>query len=486
MLAAGSGSRLSSRRGGCARAGARRASGLAALRWLVVALLFWAPLPLGSNRPWSWSLLAVSVGLSVLAWCVLEVRRPRTRSLPAPIWLAAGLIGGAMGWACAQTVSGVPADHPIWHWAASDYGLQVRGRPSLDPFAGRAAVLQCLSYIGVFWICFVISRDRQEAGRLLAAILFIVVTYAVWGLVRLFAGIEHLFWHVASPYPEDLTATFVNRNHAATYLGLGVVVAVALLWQRLASRVPVRARGAWLRRVGGLMEHSGVLVLAALGLIVATLLTGSRGGLLSLGTGLITVLCLGLLKSRAGVRAIASVAGLAALIALGLLRLGGEVTLERLGQIDQEVTTARENRLTLWQNCLELIRERPLAGHGYGTFEQLFLLTRDARFERVWHTAHNTYLEHAVELGLPASAALYGGLFLLVAHCVRGVVRRRRDQAFPIAAVGATVLVATHALVDFSLQIPAIAVTYAAVLGIGCAQAIPSAEYRGRHPIAAG
>ena len=35
-------------------------------------------------------------------------------------------------------------------------------------------------------------------------------------------------------------------------------------------------------------------------------------------------------------------------------------------------------------------------------------------------------------------------------------------------------LVALHALVDFSLQIPAVAVTYAALLGIGVAQATPS------------
>ena len=166
------------------------------------------------------------------------------------------------------------------------------------------------------------------------------------------------------------------------------------------------------------------------------------------------------------------------LAGLGLLRLGGGVTLERLAQLEQELTLAGANRLTLWQNCLDLIRERPLTGHGYGTFEQLFHLTRDPGFERIWHTAHNTYLEHAVELGLPATLALYGGMLLLVVHCARGVLRRRRDRVLPTAAVGVSALVASHALVDFSLQIPAVAITYAAVMGIGCAQAVPSAHRR--------
>jgi O-antigen ligase len=253
------------------------------------------------------------------------------------------------------------------------------------------------------------------------------------------------------------------------------VIAAALLWERLRWCLSKRPQGAWIAAAGDLLERSGPLVVAALCLVVASLLTGSRGGLLSLGIAVTTVLCLGLLTANARARTVAAVAVAAVLIGLGLLRLSGEVALDRLARIDQEVALTHESRLALWQSCLELIGARPFAGHGYGTFEQLFHLTRDERFEHVWDTAHNTYLEHAVELGLPAALALYGGMALLVAYCAQGVVRRRRDRALPIAAVGASALVAAHALVDFGLQIPAVAITYAAVMGIGCGQAAPAA-----------
>ena len=82
-------------------------------------------------------------------------------------------------------------------------------------------------------------------------------------------------------------------------------------------------------------------------------------------------------------------------------------------------------------------------------------------------------MEHAVELGLPATFALYGGMLLLVAYCAGGALRRGRDHAFAVAAVGVSAAVGTHALVDFSLQIPAVAITYAAILGIGCAKPAP-------------
>ena len=45
--------------------------------------------------------------------------------------------------------------------------------------------------------------------------------------------------------------------------------------------------------------------------------------------------------------------------------------------------------------------------------------------------------------------------------------------------VAATALVALHSLVDFSLQIPAVAIMYATILGIGYAQAFPTGG--GRH-----
>jgi len=444
------------------------------LHGLVVGLLLWAPLPLGSNRPWSWTVLAVAIGALLLAWCGAELRRPQVRSLPVPVWLAGVLIGGALGWAWIQTLPSGRLGHPVWSWAA-EYGQGTSPRPSVDPSAGRDALLRFLSYAGVFWLGLALARDGGAARRLLGAILAIVVAYAVWGLVRYFAGIEHLFWHVPSSYQGSLTSTFVNRNHAATYLSIGAVIAFALLWERLRRYLAKRGGGAWVAAVGELMERDAHLVIATLCLVVASLLTGSRGGLLGLGVGMTTVFCLGLAGARVGLRAGAIIVGIALLMGLGLLRLGGDVTLARLALIDQEITLDRENRLALWQNCLDLVRERPLAGHGYGTFEQLFHLTRDPGFERVWDTAHNTYLEHAVELGLPATLALYGGMLLLVVHCSRGARRRRRNQVLSTAAVGVSALVASHALVDFSLQIPAVAITYAAIMGIGCAQAVPSA-----------
>jgi hypothetical protein len=58
---------------------------------------------------------------------------------------------------------------------------------------------------------------------------------------------------------------------------------------------------------------------------------------------------------------------------------------------------------------------------------------------------------------------------LLVSICWSGLARQRQ-WIFPALGLAASTLVAVHAMMDFSLQIPAVAMCSAAIMGIACAQ----------------
>ena len=219
-----------------------------------------------------------------------------------------------------------------------------------------------------------------------------------------------------------------------------------------------------------------LVVLALSVLAMASLQSHSRGGLLSLGLTVVVLLFILFLATRPRPLTAMALLAMTVLTGWGLLSVSGGITLERLGQIDANYDLEVAGRLTYWQISLDMVTERPWLGHGYGNFEAAFAQHRDERFSDRVDLAHNTYLEHLVELGVPATLLVYAGPLLLFGYCLHGLFVRRRDQLFPLVAVGATVLVALHALVDFSLQIPAVAVTYAALLGIGVAQATPSAK----------
>ena len=87
-----------------------------------------------------------------------------------------------------------------------------------------------------------------------------------------------------------------------------------------------------------------------------------------------------------------------------------------------------------------------------------------------WEMAHNTYLEVFQGLGLLFGALLVAAVVLLTLRCVKGAMTRQENETIPCVAVGVAVLVGVHSVLDFSLQIQAIAITFMALLGAGVAQ----------------
>src|ERR1700722_10900 len=73
--------------------------------WFLVAILAWAPFPLGSNREWSWGLLMLLVALcwilwTLWVWAMPEVYWQNFDRLKIPLFLAAL----TLSWAIFQTL----------------------------------------------------------------------------------------------------------------------------------------------------------------------------------------------------------------------------------------------------------------------------------------------------------------------------------------------------------------------------------------------
>jgi len=157
------------------------------------------------------------------------------------------------------------------------------------------------------------------------------------------------------------------------------------------------------------------------------------------------------------------------LVLLCLVAIGGSATLGRLEIADGPLSI--DGRILIFDSAIRGIRAAPLTGYGYGTFESVFDLWRSdfVSFGRI-DKAHNTYLEFAVEAGIPAFLCMLAILAWIAAKCFGGMISRRRDAIYPMVATAVTAQQGTHALVDFNLQIPAIAAAYCLVLGVGFAQ----------------
>jgi O-antigen ligase len=264
----------------------------------------------------------------------------------------------------------------------------------------------------------------------------------------------------------------VNRNSFATYAGLGLIATTALTLQVYRHSAP-NMEGVASYRLTKFIAATGrrgaVYLGAGLVILVALLATVSRGGIVSSAVGLFVVIALTSIRQRRmrGDR-LEAVALVTAAIGVTFVAFGDRFLGRIASGLGEDVT-----RWSVDAIALRAILDAPLLGLGYGTFADVFQLYRDKSISNavVFDLAHNTYIETWVGLGLVFGTALMAAIGLLVVKCLVGAVRRKRDSIAPVVATAAAVTVGLHALVDFSLQMQAVSLTFMALLGAGVAQA---------------
>jgi O-antigen ligase len=168
-------------------------------------------------------------------------------------------------------------------------------------------------------------------------------------------------------------------------------------------------------------------------------------------------------------------AGLAVAGSIFVFTLSSDIVVKRL----KDTTFETSLRDDLYGKVIEGIETNPWLGTGYGTFRQAFMAYKNPDLsEGNWDKAHNSYLELAMELGVPATAAIIGAFAWVGSICLLGLYRRRRRRIFSAVGLAATAQVAGHSLVDFSLQIPGFVACYALLMGMAWSQSWPSRNAR--------
>jgi O-antigen ligase len=451
--------------------------------WLtgLMGLLAFLPIPFGSNRPWASALMGVWVGVLLALERFDRHEKPPRRPLPwRRLSLATGLFAAVLVWGAIQATPWTPVSwhHPLWAETAALTQSNI-GAISLAPSAATDSLIRLLAYAGLFLLALRAGLDAAIAYRLLRVVTWTVGAVALYGLiVQLFGGTT-ILWYKKWAYEGFLSATFVNKNTFATYAGLGLTGALALLWRRLKHAVPRNAfqapRARWVAMVETLGPADIPVFLLPVLLLTALVLSGSRAGFVAglFGT---FVFLLGLVLNRrwSGRKGLGLLAG--ALLLVALVVAFGQDGLLLTRTDDGQVADDVAQRLTVYRLTWNAIAANPWLGFGLGAFEPAFRLYRDASVHGWFEHVHNDYLEAAFELGVPAALALLAALLLLISSVAQGAINRRRREIFPLVALAASVGIGVHSLVDFGLQIPAIAGTFSVLLGLGVAQACNSAK----------
>ena len=317
---------------------------------------------------------------------------------------------------------------------------------SFDPYLTMQACIKLLASI-VFFAMFAtfISDDEHRKGAV-KVILGVCIVIALIGVGQNYVG--RALWR------RGVFGPFVNRNHFAGFLEMGIGLASAAIVAR-SAKIEMMA-----------VHACGVLIMCA-GLV----LSASRGGIMALAAQFVFLAIMALTtagsKSESGgrskVRAFVRVAGVLGLgvgvTMIAILLVGSERLVANFAQAQDTFTAEllnneRYNRRDIWGAAWEMIKQHPVTGVGLGAFQVAYTQYDPSSGTQRVEQAHSDYLQILSDAGI--IGGVLAALFLAILF-YRGfkaaATQDRHRKAIALGALTGCVGIVVHSLVDFNLQV---------------------------------
>jgi O-antigen ligase len=260
-------------------------------------------------------------------------------------------------------------------------------------------------------------RDRTMRRRFLTAHMIFALLVAVGAVIWLFT--------------QGALGPFIYRNQFAAFIepSLGLAIAAAI----------------------GDRKRTVLWVVIAAALFAAVIAGGSRAGSAICLALLVVLPCVAYFRELISARGLARVMVLGGAAVCALVAVVGWQTIwDRLQEPNPYSLRADLNR-----SSLEMVRERPAAGFGLGTWAEAY--PKYARFDdgNFVNQAHDDWAQWAVEGGVP----LFVAMLAMVAIVSGGAVRS-------LWGIG-LMAVFLHAVVDYPFeQRPALAAYFFGLMGV--------------------
>ena len=399
-----------------------------AARTLLLLTLFAAPLPFGSVFPWAWASLTVLTLAVLILWMAGSLRARALRIGYTPLYVPALLFLalGAVQWCFHLTIAPIETREALLKLATD--------------------VLLLFLVVQLFSAC-----SSQTWRRLGTAVLAYGFFFSVFSILQFLWNPNRILWvghDLAGPF-----GPYVDRDHYAGLMEMVVPVSACTVLSR-PKRDPLKA----------------LLWFAIVVQVVSLLLTGSRGGLISV---LAETAILGWILARRDslphrkMRVAITGLALAAVAALFFWLVPGYV-LARFGAVHGYVSEAKVGRVAIWKSSLKIVRAHPIAGTGMGSFATIYPIYQTEPSNLVTEHAHNDYVEALAETGVIGGILVLGALamFFPIAFGNLREQMRHTDGWLRLGAAIACCGLIVHSFMDFNLHIPANAAWFAFCAGL--------------------
>jgi len=335
---------------------------------------------------------------------------------------------------------------PLRSLSGSGIALPVTQALSLDPNATRLVLVQ-ISTLFVYFAATLVFTDTPHRLHILVRTIIIFGFFlALFGLTQSIASPNRVYWF-RELSQSTAFGPFINRHHFAGYMELTIALPLGLLFGNAIEK-----------------EKRLLYLFAAFLMGVALVLTGSRGGIISLFAEILFFALFTALwrpersskrrksRIRGALIRFGLAGGLMLVLLGGVILLGGEFSLTRF--IDSVNTDdPSTGRVHFWSVTLEIIKAHPWLGTGLGAFGVIYTHydSRNGLFRL--EQAHNDYLQIISDTGLLGALLAFCFVILLFRYAYRHT--RSRDvfrRGVALSAIGGCFAVLVHSMFDFTLH----------------------------------
>lgn len=370
--------------------------------WMLALTLLCAVALAGGRPLWAQGLVTIGVGLLWVFWP--PVNSP-TKSI---VWILGLLVFLPLA-----------AYLPWSFFPQPDWRAELSGLVAITPSVWVSPQPWCTFHVWLLWLagtslaawCAAQKWDhynRDTLARMYAGGLAGIVIFAIYGYST---GNNPALWQ-----STDGFGPFANRNQWGSTMGMGGVIALAILHQSLRH-----------------MHKRGVIFWAAAFILItgAVIANGSRGGLLVLATGSFAYGMFFALMRKQYRYAAVSVSLL--FISFAAFSVGGGALLERfVGSFEEGLSADR--RVEFYRMALNMVKDAPFTGFGLGNFEYVFPFYMD--YEPIADTRPIHPENSLIWLASEGGWALVGVALVAICMVIGLGYTARRSRATTIRAAG--------------------------------------------------
>ena len=365
-------------------------------------------------------------------------------ALIAALWLIQGVVWGQLEIAKSGLL--IPLIGLIIIGFIQILPIFANGPISLDPYATRLFVIRLCVYAIFFAaaVTFINSETRIKVA--IVSVILFGSAMAFFAILQRLANPEAIYGlrvaHQAIPF-----GPFVNQHHFAAFMEMTAGLTFALIFSPALKR-----------------NHKIFVVIAAVIMGVACILTSSRGGLLSFVAGFIFVTLLTFVRKndeKTGRRKNFSLVAIAGALIIFLtvvivMYVGGNDALLRGIGVSGTQADITNGRFHFWSIAIQIFIDHPILGAGLDAFGVAFpkydTWTGIFRVEQ----AHNDYLQTLADSGIAGAVCVAVFIFFLVKKGLETVntAESRFRRASAIGALAGCSAILIHSFVDFPLRTP--------------------------------